>query len=83
MENIQVKKQNQHSVYDTFSLAQDSYPSAMICLQDFLSLMDISETCNKSFFQVLLMSLGFQFLTCFGKEFHRATTSWWRNTTQL
>lgn len=31
----------------------------------------------------LPMSLGFQFLTCFGTKFHRATTSWWRNTTWL
>lgn len=31
----------------------------------------------------LPISLGFQFLTCFGKEFHGATTSWWRNITQL
>lgn len=29
------------------------------------------------------MSLGFQLLTCFATKFHRATTSWWRNTTWL
>lgn len=51
------KKQNQHSVYNTSSLAQDSHPSSTICLQDFLSIISTSsETCNKSFFQVLIMS---------------------------
>lgn len=36
---------------------------------------------SSKYWLCLPMSLGFQFLRCFGKKFHKATTSWWRNTT--